>query len=176
MVKFNFCQTLTSKHFPQHLKAVTFISLPPPIPFFFQHKHHFNRLPALNFHMPCNRETWQFITHLHITCKLEAKLTGIGKEPGAIVIVCRPDIPPAAVEETALTTLDKLPRLDGLMTWMTFSGEIPPPSMMMRQVETEDEDEGRTILEVILGAPSSVLIWSSESSSYPAATIQQRSN
>lgn len=99
------------------------------------------------------------ITHLNtFTCKLDAKLTGIGKEPGAIVIVCRPDIPPAAVEETALTTLDKLPRLDGLMTWMTFSGEIPPPSMMTRLVETEDEDEGDTILEVIPGAPSSVLI------------------
>lgn len=87
----------------------------------------------------------------YIICKLEVKLTGIGKELGVIVIVWRLDISFVVVEEIVLIILDKFSRLDGLMIWMTFFGEILFFFMMMRLVEIEDEDEGDIIFEVILG-------------------------
>lgn len=102
------------------------------------------------------------VTGVRLTCKLEAKLTGMGKDPGAMVMVWSPDTP--ELEEDALTTLDRLPRLEGLMTWMTFSGEIPPPSMMIRPADTEDEeDAGETTLEDTLEVPSAALIGSTQS-------------
>lgn len=85
-------------------------------------------------------------------------MTGMGKDPGAMVMVWSPDTP-EELEEDALTTLDRLPRLEGLMTWMTFSGEIPPPSMITRPADTEDnEDTGETTLEDTLEVPSAALI------------------
>lgn len=93
-----------------------------------------------------------------LTCRLEAKFTGIGNDPGAIVMVWRPDTP-AEEDEEEFTTLDKLPRLEGLMTCITFSGEIPLPSMVMKRFEdTEEAVEGDTTLDVTPGVPSSELI------------------